>query len=248
MQHVINDLGQPIGLALPDWTPPPPPPREPISGRFCRLEPLDADTHAQALYAANALDTEGRLWTYLPYGPFPTFESYRPWVETAARSRDPLFYAIVAAESGRAVGLASYLRIAPEAGSIELGHLCYSPRLQRTSAATEAIYLLLEQAFQLGYRRCEWKCDALNAPSRAAALRLGFSFEGLFRQATVYKGRNRDTAWYAIIDRDWPALRKAYARWLAPANFDEQGRQRMRLSALTAPLLHLSAPTRTDVL
>jgi len=233
-----NYLGQPIGPSLPEWSPPPHPEPERLPGRFCRLEPLDADRHAEALFAANARDAEGRMWTYLPYGPFSDIESYREWVQAAGASRDPLFFAIVDAASERAAGIAGYLRITPASGSIEVGHLAYSPLLQRTPAATEAIYLLMERAFRLGYRRFEWKCDALNAPSRNAAQRLGFSYEGLFRQATVYKGRSRDTAWYSVIDAEWPALREAFQQWLAPENFDPKGRQRLRLSELTRPLLH----------
>jgi RimJ/RimL family protein N-acetyltransferase len=192
------------------------------------------------LHAANALDVEGRLWTYLPYGPFATPDSYRAWVEEACRQSDPLFFAIIDRAAGSAVGVASYLRINPSAGSMEVGHISYSPLLQRTAAATEAMFLMMERAFTLGYRRYEWKCDALNAPSCAAARRLGFSFEGIFRQASVVKGRNRDTAWFAVIDRDWPVLKAAFERWLHPANFDEQGNQRQRLSALTAS--HPPAP------
>ena len=154
-----------------------------------------------------------------------------------APGSDPLFHAIVPAGSGRAEGVASYLRIAPEAGSIEVGHINFSPRLMRTPAATEAMYLMMKRAFDLGYRRYEWKCDALNAPSRAAARRLGLSYEGIFRQATVYKGRNRDTAWYAAIDSEWPALKAAFETWLDPANFDAEGRQRESLRALTRPIL-----------
>lgn len=233
-----NHLGQPIGPALPGWTPPPPPSRDILEGRFCRLEPLDVQRHAEPLFSANALDTEGRTWTYLPYGPFPHLESYQEWLRPASSSTDPLFFAIVDPARERAIGLAAYLRITPESGSIEVGHLAYSPLLQRTPAATEVIYLLMARAFALGYRRFEWKCDALNAPSRAAAQRLGFSFEGLFRHATVYKGRSRDTAWYAVIDAEWPALQDAFQRWLAPENFDTEGQQRLRLSDLTRPLLH----------
>ena len=158
-------------------------------------------------------------------------------MQTTCLGADPLFFAIVDAATGRATGLASYLRIAPAAGSIEIGHLYFSPLLQRRPAATEALFLLMDQAFELGYRRLEWKCNALNAASRSAALRLGFQFEGIFRQATVVKGRNRDTAWFSIIDGEWPQLRRAFARWLAPANFDEKGRQRERLSTLTAAAL-----------
>lgn len=233
----INHLGQPVGQALPDWQPPLWPPRHVLEGSYCRLEPLDPGQHAEALFAANGLDDEGRNWTYLPYGPFADLAAYRAWVAQVCGGDDPLFFAIVEGDSGLAAGVASYLRITPESGSIEVGHINYSPLLQRTRAATEAMYLMMEQAFALGYRRCEWKCNALNAASRQAALRLGFSYEGLFRQATVVKSRNRDTAWYAVIDQEWPALRSILLQWLDPANFDGQGQQRIPLSALTAPLL-----------
>lgn len=237
MQHDTNHLGQPVGQALPNWQPPPRPPRQVLEGCYCRLEPLDAGQHAEAFFAANGLDAEGRNWTYLPYGPFADLGTYRVWVEQVSGGEDPLFFAIVEGDSGLAAGVASYLRIAPESGSIEVGHLNYSPLLQRTRAATEAMYLMMEQVFALGYRRYEWKCNALNTPSREAALRLGFSYEGLFRQATVVKGRNRDTAWYAVIDQEWPALQAAFLQWLDPANFDSQDQQLCSLSALTAPLL-----------
>jgi RimJ/RimL family protein N-acetyltransferase len=199
-------------------------------GRFCRLEALDPDRHGNDLHAANTLDDVGRHWTYLPYGPFESLDDYRAWMDNACRGDDPLFHAIVDAASGKAVGVASYLRIVPASGTIEIGHLHFSPLLQRRPAATEAIYLMLQRAFQLGYRRCEWKCDSLNAPSYRAAGRFGFTFEGTFRQATVYKGRSRDTAWFSIIDSEWPALRAAYGAWLAPENFDVKGQQRRRLS------------------
>jgi len=142
---------------------------------------------------------------------------------------------------GQPVGVASYLRIAPASGTIEVGHIHYSPRLRRSPIATEAMYLLMERAFSLGYRRYEWKCDALNAPSRAAARRLGFSYEGVFRHATVYKGRNRDTAWFSAVDSEWPALQTAFQAWLAPGNFDDEGRQRIRLADLTRPILRGSS-------
>lgn len=232
-----NEFGQPLGFPLPGWTPPPRPRREPMAGRFCRLEPLSPARHAAALFSANTAAGTAKDWTYLPYGPFPSFESYRAWMETSCLGEDPLFFAILDPADEQPVGVASYLRIAPESGSIEVGHLLYSPRLQRTAAATEAMYLMMRRAFELGYRRYEWKCDALNAPSRAAAQRLGLSFEGVFRQATVYKGRTRDTAWYAAIDAEWPALRAAFETWLAPENFDAQGRQRTRLTTLMQPIL-----------
>ncbi len=237
MAPLLNDLGQPVGVPLPNWTPPPRPPREGMQGRFCRLEPLDVARHAEALFEANAADTDGGSWTYLAYGPFATLASYRAWMSATCLGDDPLFFAIIDLSDGQPVGVASYLRIAPASGSIEVGHLHYAPRLQRRPAATEAMYLMMQRAFELGYRRYEWKCDALNAPSRAAAQRLGLSFEGIFRQASVYKGRSRDTAWYAAIDAEWPALRQAFLTWLDPANFDSQGRQRTRLTDLTRPIL-----------
>ncbi len=225
-----NTFGQPLGFALPHWQPPTPPSAEPMHGRLCRLERLDASRHASSLFAANATDTDDRRWTYLPYGPFATFAAYNAWVDEMGHRTDPFLYAIIDLATERAVGLAGYLRIDPANGSIEVGHLNYSPLLQRTPGATEAMYLMMTRAFALGYRRYEWKCHALNAPSRSAALRLGFTFEGIFRQAAVVKGRNRDTAWYSIIDSEWPALKQAFERWLAPENFDERGIQRTPLS------------------
>lgn len=237
MNNSCNEFGQPIGVSLPCWAPPPKPPREPITGTWCRLEILNPDRHAAALFAANTSGGGAKNWTYLPYGPFRNLTDYRAWMEADCLGDDPLFFAIIDLADGQPAGVASYLRIAPESGSIEVGHIHHAPRLQRTPAATEAMYLLMKQAFALGYRRFEWKCDALNAPSRAAAQRLGLSFEGLFRQATVYKKRNRDTAWYAAVDADWPALSAAFQAWLAPDNFDGQGRQRIRLADLTRPIL-----------
>jgi RimJ/RimL family protein N-acetyltransferase len=232
---VVNHLGQAIGEPVDGWTPPSAPPRAALPGRYCVLEPLDLARHADSLWSANSLDTELRNWTYLPYGPFAAFADYRAWVERASATDDPMFFAVML--QGRAAGVASYLRIAPDAGSIEVGHINFSPLLQRTPASTEAMFLMMRHAFDLGYRRYEWKCDALNAPSRAAAQRLGLSYEGVFRQATVYKQRNRDTAWYAAIDKEWPALEQAFMQWLSPANFDAEGRQRIPLSELTGPLL-----------
>jgi RimJ/RimL family protein N-acetyltransferase len=237
MPPEVNAVGQILGFPVDGWTPPARPPLEAMEGRTCRLEPLDLRRHGAGLHNANLLDTQHRNWTYLPYGPFAGFDDYANWLRSVAGKDDPQFHAIVERTTGEAVGVASYLRIDPEAGSIEVGHINYSPRIQRTIAATEAMYLMMRRAFQLGYRRYEWKCNALNAPSRAAAQRLGLSYEGVFRQARVDKGRNRDTAWYAAIDTEWPALDRAFQQWLDPANFDEQGRQRVALSELTAPLL-----------
>ncbi len=271
--------GQSVGFAVPGWTARPRPGRITLTGRTCRLEPLDPDRHAHDLFTANADDASGRMWTYLPVGPFADEPTYRTWTEWATASEDPLFFAIVdhyspletvsvptdlgqgvgasqqhpqpetvsmpsalghgvgalRQEGGVAVGIGAYLRIDPANGVIEVGHLQFSPRMQRTPIATEAIFLLMRHAFDdLGYRRFEWKCDDLNAPSRRAAERFGFRFEGIFRQAVVYKGRNRDTAFYAIIDRDWPAIRDGFERWLSPANFDGHGRQIARLADLRA--------------
>jgi RimJ/RimL family protein N-acetyltransferase len=200
-------------------------------GRYCRLEPLDPARDAPGLFDAFRLDAEGVGWTYLPSGPFADVGALRAWLDQIAPKSDPLFFTIFG-ESGGPVGVASYLRITPEHGVIEVGHIHYAPPLQRTRAATEAMYLMMRRAFdQLGYRRYEWKCDALNARSRSAADRLGFQYEGTFRKHVIYKGRSRDTAWYAIVEDDWPALKRAYEAWLEPANFDEQGRQRAALSA-----------------
>jgi RimJ/RimL family protein N-acetyltransferase len=228
-----NEFGQPIGAPLPNWSPRPLPPRSAIDGRYCRVEPLDPGRHAADLFAANSDDDAGQNWTYLPYGPFPSFDLYHEYLAAAAQRVDPLVHAIIDRGSGRAVGVASLMRIDPPAGVIEVGGINYSPRLQRKPAATEAMYLLMRRVFdELGYRRYEWKCDCLNAPSRAAAQRLGFRYEGLFRQATVYKERNRDTAWFSILDSEWQGLRAAFERWLDPANFDGDGHQRQSLARL----------------
>jgi len=234
-QH-LNEHGQPIGFALPDWTPPPRPPRETLTGRYCRVEPLDPVRHPSDLHTSNMLDPSGRAFTYLSSGPFYSLESYRQWINSTCLGIDPLFHAIIDRATGLATGVASYMRIDPPNGVIEVGHLNFSPLLQQTRAATEAMHLMMKNAFALGYRRYEWKCDSLNAPSQAAAQRLGFSYEGRFLQAVVYKGRNRDTDWFSITDREWPTLRAAHEQWLAPENFDAQGRQHTSLSTLTSPL------------
>jgi len=237
MHDKINNLGQPIGFAVPNWKPATPPSLKVLAGRFCRLEPLDSTQHAADLFTAYSLDAGGKNWTYLPYGPFESLASYSDWMDQWCAGSDPLFFAIVSQMTGKAVGVASYLRIDPEHGSIEVGHLNFSPIMQRTPAATEAMWLMMEEAFSLGFRRYEWKCNALNLPSRSAAQRLGLSFEGVFRQARIVKGHNRDTAWYAAIDQEWPAIREAFLQWLNSSNFDEQGKQRLQLSVLTAPIL-----------
>ena len=204
-----------------------------MAGRCGRLEILDPDAHSHDLWQAFSSSQNDRNWTYLPYA-FTTFGDFDAWIRNDCIHDDPLFHAVVDATTQKAVGLASYLRIEPKVGVIEVGHLHYSPGLQKTTLATEAMFLMMSRAFdELGYRRYEWKCDAFNAPSRTAAMRLGFTFEGIFRNATIYKGRNRDTAWFSIIDTDWPRLKEAYVNWLSPENHDEDGRQRERLSLFT---------------
>jgi RimJ/RimL family protein N-acetyltransferase len=206
-----------------------------MSGRFCRLEPLDLERHAVDLYTAYTTDTQGRLWTYLAHGPYSRLDDYVARVKIAYLGEDPLVYAVVDPNGSTAMGQASYLNIDPAAGNIEVGGIIYAPILQRTPAGTEAMYLMMRRAFdELGYRRYAWQCNALNRASRAAAQRLGFKFEGIFRQADVLKGRNRDTAWFSILDTEWPPIRAALERWLDPANFDNAGRQRTSLSQLTA--------------
>ena len=196
--------------------------------------PLDAARHAGELHAAFA-DASPASWTYLPdyMGPHTSLAALQTWLTKAEASSDPLWHAIVDAKSGQAVGIACYLRMDANSGSIEVGGLLYSPQLQRTPTATEAMYLMMRRAFdELGYRRYEWKCDSLNAPSRAAALRLGFTFEGTFRQHMVYRGRSRDSAWFSILDSEWPGLKAMFERWLAPENFDSDGRQKTGLAQL----------------
>lgn len=235
MEPEHNEFGQPIGAPVPGWTARPLPPRTAMTGRFCTVEPLDPERHAAPLFAAFAED-DGRMWTYLPRGPFATVDDYRQWAEGAARLDDPLTHAIIDNATGQAVGTAAYMRIDAPVGVIEIGSITYSPRLQRRPAATEAMHLMMRRVFdELGYRRYEWKCHAMNMRSRAAALRLGFQYEGLFRQATLTRGRNRDTAWFSVIDSDWPALRGAFERWLDPVNFDAAGQQRQSLASFRSP-------------
>ena len=227
-----NELGLPIGADLTGWAPPRPPDAGSFTGAWTRLERLEP-RHVPDLWREFEADDEGRMWTYLPWGPFADAAAFGDAMLGATAARDLRFYAIIDRADGAAVGLLAYLRIDPAAGSIEVGAIMLSPRVQRTRVATEAIYLLGDHVFELGYRRFEWKCDALNERSRRAATRYGFTYEGTFRQATVSKHRNRDTAWFSIIDGEWPRLRTAYRTWLAPENFDGDGRQRQALSELT---------------
>ena len=222
-----------LGPSVPDWTPPPYPPHAAMEGRYVRLEPL---THAHIPELWDAHEGQGHVWDYIPVGPFAREADLGVWVDTVRISPDPMQFA-VRMEDGRVGGTMSLMRINPSAGSIEVGYIVFTPRLQRTREATEAVILCIGWAFEAGYRRFEWKCNALNLASRRAAERFGLSYEGVFRQAAVVKGRNRDTAWFAAIDGEWPALKAAYATWLEPANFDAEGRQTQSLSALTAPVL-----------
>ena len=224
---LTNELGQPVDPVVEGWKTPPRPPNDPMVGRTCTVVRLDPEKHAVDLFEANS---SAENWAYLPYGPFDTIEAYRNWLQTTCMCDDPLFHTVLV--DGKAVGIASYLRINPGAGSIEVGHINYSPLLQRTAAATEAMHLMMARAFDLGYRRYEWKCNAANAASRGAAARLGFTFESVSRQMLVPKGHNRDTAWFSILDTEWPAICDAHERWLSPENFDGEGRQRASLGVL----------------
>ncbi len=241
MSQRVNEFGQPIGEDVPSWSGVQSPSKDPMIGRFCHLEGLDITSHAGDLFEAYSADTEGGLWTYMPVGPFVEWNEFKDWMQGACKSTDPLFFAIIDEASGKAAGMASYLRITPQVGVIEVGHISFSPGLQKTPVATEAMFLMMQRVFnELGYRRYEWKCDSLNAPSRRAAERFGFSYDGLFEQALVYKGRNRDTAWYSILDKDWPVIEPAYKAWLNPDNFDAEGRQKQKLGDLIAECRNLS--------
>ena len=223
---------QPIG-PLVDSHPAQRPERVTLAGRWITLTPLDADKHAEALFdGANGGDKD-RVWTYLFDGPYADPAVFRANIAAKAQSTDPLFFAVLDNASGAAIGYQTFLRIDPANRVIEVGNILYTPAMQRAAGATEAQYLFAQYVFdQLGYRRYEWKCNDLNAPSKRAAERFGFTFEGIFRQHMIVKGRNRDTAWFAMLDREWPERKAAYERWLAPGNFDAAGRQKVRLSEL----------------
>jgi len=214
--------GQPVGEPLGEWSPPDFPPEVSTEGETVGLEPLSWEIHGEGLWKGLSAAPE-TTWTYMTFGPFADIPSFRTTI--LAMEADPGLSPYAVVLDGEPLGFSCYLRIRPAEGVIEIGSIVLGPDLQRTVAATEALYMMIRRVFDLGYRRCEWKCDSLNQPSREAAIRLGFTHEGIFRQATHYKGRNRDTAWYAIVDREWPALDDAFRRWLAPGNFDGEGRQ-----------------------
>lgn len=226
-------------MDLKNWTPPPFPPHIVMEGRYVRLEPL-VPSHVPELWAAH--EGQGHIWHYIPAGPFENEAALSAWVDQVRILPDPMQFA-VRMEDDRLGGTLSLLRINPAAGSIEVGYIVFTPRLQKTREATEAIYLTIKWAFEAGYRRFEWKCDAANLPSRRAAERFGLSYEGVFRQASVVKGRNRDTAWFAAIDAEWPLLEAAFETWLRPDNFDDAGRQKTRLGELTGPILVTRDPS-----
>lgn len=225
----LNQFGQPVGWDIKVPAAKAEDLKNPMSGTHCRLDPLAAETHGKALFTAYTEADDDRDWTYLPYGPFSSEPEFMEFLGSMQAGSDPMFFAIVDNKTGEATGVASYLRIDDRNAVVEVGHIHLSRRMQRTPASTEAMYLMMKRAFDSGYRRYEWKCDDLNLPSRAAAVRLGFSYEGTFRQATHYKGRNRDTAWFAVLDHQWPDRRAEFERWLAPSNFDAEGRQQTSL-------------------
>jgi len=227
--HEVDQAGKPVGFPVPA-SPEPQRPSGNLFGTYCRLEPLSAEQHAADLFEAFSGHIE--LWTYMPHGPFTSEAEFRDWVISREAGTDPLFYAIIDLDTGKATGVASYLRIDPPARSIEVGWITYSPVLQRSRVATDAMFVMMRNAFDLGYRRYEWKCNALNQVSRKAALRLGMTYEGTFRQATVVKGRNRDTAWFSILDSEWPTMRHNFEDWLSELNFDQAGQQLTRLRPL----------------
>ncbi len=219
-----------LGREVVDWAAVPRPEAPVLQGKFSRLERFDP-AHASGLF--DAFNGHDALWDYMPYGPFHAASAYHRWAKDTALGQDPLFYAIRDAATGHLGGVASYLNIVPAHGTIEIGHIWLAPSIAGTRVSTEALAQMVAHAFELGYRRVEWKCNALNMPSRRAAQRLGFSYEGIFRNHLIVKGRNRDTAWFAITDAEWPGLREAYSAWLSPRNFDQNGQQRERLSDLT---------------
>ena len=227
-----SGVGEPV-LRMPSGKAPP---RAVLHGSSVRLEPVDVAAHADALYErSHGPDPDGTLWTYLSYGPFADPSAFRDWLDERARSDDPLFFTVIDLRSGKASGMVSYLHITPDMGVIEIGHIWFAPALQRTRGATEAIYLLARLVFdELDYRRLEWKCNALNEASRRAAVRFGFRHEGISRQHLIVKGRNRDSAWYSMLDSEWPAVKANMERWLAADNFDAEGRQRTALGTLNA--------------
>ncbi len=230
-----NEFNQIVGCQIRNWQRANTPMKNAIQGTHCILEPLDIDKHAAQLFESLLLDNKGESWTYLPYGPFKDGMEFQEWLKKTISEHDTLLYAVTDPKSLVPIGIAGFLRINPEHGVIEVGHLHYSKLLKRTPAATEAMYLMMRYVFEeLGYRRYEWKCNSLKQDSRNAALRLGFKFEGIFRQSNVFKTCNRDTAWFSIIDSEWHEIKKRFQRWLSPENFDISGNQRSSLREISS--------------
>ncbi|NIZ03239.1 GNAT family N-acetyltransferase [Thalassospira lucentensis] len=228
-----DEFGNPVGHPVENWHGCETPPRSDMVGDHVIVSPIDVARDARHLFEANKVATDGGRFTYLSTSAFDDFEAYKAWLEGMAAGNDPMLHAIIDKASNKAVGLAAFMRIDTTNGVVEVGNINYALALSQTIGGTEAMYLMMKRAFdELGYRRYEWKCDDQNAPSRAAATRYGFTYEGTFRNAIVYKGRNRDTAWFSIIDTEWPAIRAAFEAWMAPDNFDENGKQRQRLQDL----------------
>lgn len=221
---------------LKNWKPRPRPERKVLEGRYVRLEPLSADQHGDGLYEASSVADADRRFRYLFDYPPETRADFQPWLEKAEASEDPLFFAVIDKASGKVAGRQTLMRIDPAFGVIEIGNIYWGPLISQKPAATEAQFLFAKYAFDLGYRRYEWKCNNANEPSKRAAERFGFQFEGVFRQHLVVKGENRDTAWYSIIDKEWPLVRQAYDEWLDPSNFDAGGQQKRRLEDIRAAL------------
>lgn len=245
LDSMPDSNGNPVGLPVPSLEPAERPDSTVLIGGRVRIERLSAEDHAHDLFVALTTDPHPSLWTYMPQGPFESERDLTAWILGVEQSTDPLYYVIVDGETNRAIGIAAYLRIDTLNRTIEVGWLTFSSQLRRSTLATEAMHLMARHAFELGFRRYEWKCNALNAPSISAAERLGFSFEGVFRNAVIVKGHNRDTAWFAITDSDWPAVAAAHQHWLMPENFDNSGKQRTSLRDATRPLLHSHWPTLT---
>jgi len=227
-----------FGEIVESFSIPPHPKGISIEGRLVDLKPLNSNKYAKELFSSNLLDEKGINWAYLPYGPFDSQAEYVKWIRSFEEGDDPVFFAIISKKLKKAIGIASFLRINPANGLIEVGHINYSPLLQKTTEATEAMFLMMKWVFDNGYRRYEWKCNALNLKSRRAAQRLGFSYEGVFRQMTISKGRNRDTAWFAIIDKEWQDLKKCFDQFLSESNFDNNGKSKVSLTSLTESLLY----------
>jgi RimJ/RimL family protein N-acetyltransferase len=228
--EMSNELENSLSEDLSNWQPRPRPERKVLEGRLVRLEPFDAAKHGDGLFEASTVPDADERFRWLPDYPPESRAAFQPWLGKAEASADPMFFAVIDKANGKVVGRQTFLRIDPANGVIEIGNIYWGPSISRRPAATEAQFLFMKYAFdELGYRRYEWKCNNLNEPSKRAAERFGFQYEGLFRQAVIVKGRNRDTAWYSIIDKEWPALKAAYEGWLNPDNFDREGQQKRRL-------------------